>query len=65
MILLINNQQKLNHYNQIYRKKKIFIYKYNYTFNLLFFRKSKVLANQYQLLVDQRQSDIERLTKAL
>ena len=29
------------------------------------FRKSKVLANQYQLLVDQRQGDIDRLTKSL
>ncbi|CAF1098112.1 unnamed protein product [Rotaria sordida] len=27
--------------------------------------KSKVLANQYQLLVDQRQADIDRLTKSL
>ena len=29
------------------------------------FRKSKVLANQYQLLVDQRQADIDRLNKSL
>lgn len=28
-------------------------------------RKSKVLADQYQLLVDQRQAEIERLTKSL
>lgn len=28
-------------------------------------RKSKVLANQYQLLVDQRQADIDRLSKSL
>jgi len=28
-------------------------------------RKSKTLANQYQLLVDQRQVDIDRLTKSL
>jgi hypothetical protein len=29
------------------------------------FRKYKTLANQYQLLVDQRQADIDRLTKSL
>ncbi len=29
------------------------------------FRKSKTLSNQYQLLVDQRQADIDRLTKSL
>ncbi len=29
------------------------------------YRKSKTLANQYQLLVDQRQVDIDRLTKSL
>jgi hypothetical protein len=29
------------------------------------FRKSKTLADQYQLLVDQRQADIDRLTKSL
>ena len=29
------------------------------------FRKSKILAKQYQLLVDQRQADIDRLTKVL
>ncbi len=31
----------------------------------LFFRKSKNLTDQYQLLVDQRQADIDRLTKSL
>jgi hypothetical protein len=31
----------------------------------VYFRKSKVLANQYQLLVDQRQADIDRLNKSL
>ena len=33
--------------------------------NISRFRKSKVLANQYQLLVDQRQADIDRLTRSL
>jgi hypothetical protein len=28
-------------------------------------RKSKTLTDQYQLLVDQRQADIDRLTKSL
>jgi hypothetical protein len=32
---------------------------------LILNRKSKVLADEYQLLVDQRQSDIDRLTKSL
>ena len=31
----------------------------------LFFRKSKLLADQYQLLVDQRQEDIERMRRTL
>ena len=29
------------------------------------FRKSKLLADQYQLLVDQRQEDIDRLRRTL
>ena len=34
-------------------------------FFLSFRRKSKVLADQYQLLVDQRQNEIDRLRKTL
>jgi len=64
VILLINNQHKLNHYNQIYRKEFDFDFLLKFLY-FVFFRKSKVLANQYQLLVDQRQADIDRLTKSL
>ncbi len=36
-----------------------------FVFCFSLFRKSKTLADQYQLLVDQRQADIDRLTKSL
>lgn len=34
-------------------------------FLFLFSRKSKVLADQYQLLVNQRQAEIDRLSKSI
>ncbi len=60
---MINNQHKLNHYNLIYRKRILVLFLF--IIINFYFRKSKVLANQYQLLVDQRQGDIDRLTKSL
>lgn len=35
------------------------------SFSVILCRKSKLLADQYQLLVDQRQEDIERLRRTL
>lgn len=63
MILSINNRHKWKHYNRIYRK--IISRPFITDVLLHFFRKSKLLADQYQLLVDQRQEDIERLRRTL
>ena len=64
MILLINNRHKFKVYNLISRKIS-FLCEYSSNRFFCYNRKSKVLANQYQLLVDQRQAEIDRLNKSL